>query len=62
MKYLFNRGTQFSYRVLARILGISKSDIQTLLTATEPVGEIVVEGKRVFLDDGFMPLRLCGLT
>lgn len=50
MKYLFNKGSQFSYRVLARIFGKSKSHIHTLLTATEPVEEIVVEGKKVLLE------------
>ena len=48
MRYLFARGPQFSYRVLARIFGRSKSHIHTLLTATEPVEE-VVSGSNVLL-------------
>ena len=36
--------------MLSRIFGKSKSHIHTLLTATEPVEEIVVEGKRVLLE------------
>ena len=48
MRYLFARGPQFSYRVLARIFGRSKSHIHTLLTATEPVEE-VVSGSNVLI-------------
>ena len=50
MRYLFNKGPKFTYRVLSCIFGRSKSHIHTLLTAKEPVEEIDVGGKKVLLE------------
>ena len=55
MRYLFNKGRKFSYRVLSCIFGRSKSHIPTLLTAKEPVEEIDVGGKKVLIENGVGP-------
>ena len=55
MRYLFNKGPKFTYRVLSCIFGRSKSHIPTLLTAKEPVEEIDVGGKKVLIENGVGP-------
>ena len=50
MRYLFERGPQFSYRLLARIFEKSKSHIHTLLTAKEPVEEINIGEKKMLVE------------
>ena len=50
MWYFFDRGPQFSYRVLARIFDKSKSYIHTLLTAKEPLEEIEIGEKTMLLE------------
>ena len=50
MRYVFNRGPQFSYRKIARLFGKSKSHVHTLLTAEDPVEEAVCGSKLVLVE------------
>ena len=48
MRYIFQRGSHFSYRVIAKLFDKSKSHVHTLLTARDAVEE-VQSGKKIVL-------------
>ena len=50
MRYIFNRGPQFTYRTIARLFDKSKSHVHTLLTAHGPVEETLCGGKVLLLE------------
>ena len=50
MRYFFNRGPHFSYRLLAKMFNKSKGHVHTLLTAKEPVEKLSIAGQDVLLE------------